>query len=375
MEILFILSLAVTGIVLTALSIGSVLDDIRKVKRQRRYQLQSPVRRRRTSPLVTILMEVGSDIATTKDAVDNILNGSYRRLEIIILCAPHRQASLRKTIQHIRKNRRPVTVVANKRSPQEAYEQYGRGSIIATLHDTDRLDRRAIEHAVVHLSTPAVAALQPDIVSSIDYSSLKLLQMYSDSLTYFWKKLMNVTTSTATRSPRSFYRADNFSTEYTSPLVGHYFAADVVIYQLASEPHSPTFHTAYEYLDQEFRILWIRSSAAWYRRTVAMCAGLALIVLPVILAYAVYLSIVAHQPLLLFVSLALLTAYLTVGLWSRPGISFRNKICLSILMPVCVLPFYLATFAGAAMTLGILGRTATGSVAGLMAMSKKALSR
>jgi hypothetical protein len=375
MEILFILSLVAIGLLLVALSVGSILDDIRKVKRQRNNQLQPPARRRRTSPLVTILLETEGNATTTKDAVENILTGSYRRLEIIILCAPRKHKSLRQAIQLVRKNRRAVTVVTNRKSIREAYQRHGRGSIVATLRDTDRLDSEAIRHAVVHLNTRAVTAIRPDIVNSIDYSSLNLLGMYSDSLAYFWRKLMNIMTGTAVCEPRSFYRSDIFDAEHISPSVGHYYAADVVVHRLATGSHSSILHTVYEYLDKELGILWARSSMVWHQRAFAACVGLALVALPAILTYAIYLSTVAHQPLLLFVSLVLLAAYLVVGLWSRPGVPLRNKICLTVLAPMYMLPFYLATFVGAMSMLRILARTLTSNMTSVVAIGKKVFSR
>lgn len=369
MELLFILSLVITGFVLATISAGSAVDDIRKVRQEHKYQLQSASHRRRTAPLVTILLTTGDDSAVTKDAVENILSGSYRRLEIIVLCTPHQQASLQKVVKQISKRRRPVTVVTSEASLQATYERHGHGTIVTTLRDTDRLAVSAIERTVIHLTNSTALALRPDIVSPINYSSRRLLWLYGDGLAYFWKKLLNMTAGTADSSPPSFYQADAFRTEYTLP-VGHYFTEDVVVSQFASSPSRPIIRTRYRHLHKTLCTLWAYPSASWYWRPFVTCVVLALIAAPAMLTYTLYLAMAAHQPLLLFVSLLLFITYVITGLWSRPGISLRNKICLSVLTPICVLPFYLATFVGAVMALGFLGHTAKNGIAGLMTTKK-----
>jgi hypothetical protein len=226
------------------------------------------------------------------------------------------------------------------------------------MHDTDRLDEAAIKRGIWHFSTQKdITILRTRPVVASRYSNIGLLQTYTYALTYFWHKLAN--SLECTQDPdnldTSFYRAEVFLAHPMRPTMKVYAAEDVVVYRPAARIQYQDVASLFVAVRRQIEML---ASAHFFvgkrgvKKVLARGASLVFLLsvaylfvaLPFLLSYFIFLAVVLHQPALLFVSIAILSTYLLLGLWSDSSTSRLQKIRLTFLLPASFVPFYLFTF-------------------------------
>lgn len=355
-QFFLILSLASIVIVSCGFIIGTMADDFRDVRRQH----LSDTHPYHSRPLVTVLLIVSSNIEDTKEALRRLKKSPYRRLELIIIGDVRLRTKLKKLALSSKKPTLPIHIFTGKRSEQlnidAAYHRYGHGDFVLVLRDTDKLHETAIERSVWHLTTQQNTSqlrARPAIVTR--YSNVGTLQTYTDALAYFWNKFTN--SFECTQKPGDsevlFYRTDTFFNRHMKSRAITFNAEDVTVNQAATTTRKFILRTHTAMQKQAAALLSLQypadqstSKSIVFKGLLALfatSAAYASIALPFLLSYFVFLALVPHQPALLFVTMAILSIYILLGLWSHTGISRLRKIRLSLFLPAYFVPFYILT--------------------------------
>lgn len=361
MELILLISFSVAIVTLGGVSICAAIDDVRNVRRQRAYR--SRTHHGEDQPTVTVLLRTGAHTQGTRDALKNIVESSYRSIEIILIGTKHQRPELKKMAAYYDEPSRPIAIYTGNGTPSVAYRRYGRGSIIITLASHVRIDSHAIERGVWHFRTqPGIDQLRANTIITTRYSTVGLLQTYTSALGHVWGKLSNVIESISTIGTPgiSLHRAG----AYLIPRARStrtYFAENVIAYRPASPLGRSLLKSAIAQLARAYRTLWHTPSRqpiiTWNYRFIAIGLGYVSVSLPILLSYAIYLAVAAHQPLPLFAGIMLVGVCALIGLWSQPGRSLRQRIRLSLATPVCFIPFYALSFIVATMTLIVCAHT------------------
>ena len=355
MEFILLICFSITIVILCSISIGKAIDDIRNVRRQQAYRARLHLGE--DQPTVSVLLRVDPDAPTTRDAIENIFNSSYRPIEIILIGARHQRSELKKIAAQYDDPSRQIAIYTGSGTANAAYRRYGKGRIILTIASRDRIDHYAIERSVQHFHTQAsISALRTNTIINAQYSTVGLVQTYTSTLTHFWNKFANVLENAPILSipSISFHRAETYLAPKTHSIKA-YFAEDIIVYRTDFTVSRALPKTTVGQLSYTYQALWQTSERqrliTWCRRLFAICLGYLSISLPLLLSYIIYLAVAAHQPLPLFVSVAIIGTCIILGLWSQPGRPMRQKIRLSLAMPMYLIPLYALTFIAAAMTL------------------------
>lgn len=344
MTVFLLISFAFITIIAASLAIGAVIDDVRSITRSRHPRTQ------RSQPLVTILLATDDDTPTTQQALESTLQSSYQRLELIILCAPSIRTKLQKATTELRRQKHTVNIFSGTPNWENAYRRYGHGTIILTLRCHDRLHSEAIGRAVRHFDTqPDTTVIYPNSVTTrTPYSTVSLLQTYTTSLGRLWGKMTNTLESTTYHAGPAFYRKPALAKAQENHALPAYFADDAITYVSPATPTRTLPATMYHALVRHYRSLLrprtVHPPLTVWRWLLAISLSGALITLPFLTAYALSLAIVARQPLLLFLGVAIASLYTLFGIWTNPGLKWRRKIYFSVLLPICLLPFSFAAY-------------------------------
>lgn len=359
-QFFLLLSLASIVVVSCGFIIGTMVDDFRYVRRRHLFNKRPHLRSYRARPLVTVLLIVGNDIKDTKEALHRLKKNPYRRLEIILVGDTRIRTKLKSLVPLSKRPAPPVYIFTGKKSKQlnidAAYHRYGHGDIVLVLRDTDKLHEAAIERSVWHLNTQQnVSQLRARTAIPTRYSSIGTLQTFMDTLAYFWCKFINSFeyTQKPNNSDVLFYRTDAFVNRHIASRATTFSAEDVMVERSATTTRKLITHTYVVMQKQAAALLSLRyhtdqnnSKSIVLKGLLALfvtSAAYASITLPFLLSYFVFLALVPHQPALLFVTMAILSIYILLGLWSHPGISRLRKIRLSLFIPAYFVPFCVLT--------------------------------
>lgn len=376
MDLLLIFSLIAIIVTTCAFIVGSMVDDFQDVKRRRLFRAHPYSRQYRTRPLVTVLLIAGIDSDMVRDALKHLQKNPYRRLECIVIGTTTNRAKLKKIATSLAKPTHPIYVFASKKLERSkldaAYHRYGRGDVVVVLRDTDRLDTAAIQRSIWHFNAQKdISKLRASTIVSTHYSTIGLLQTYTKILTYFWNKLANSFTYTQASDNMnvSFYRTKAFLARYSHQQITTYNAEDVIAYRPAIIAHEIISHI---HMTMARQVATLHRAASWpnpkntpttwLRILFLVCIGYLCITLPLLLTYVVFLAVIPHQPILLFISIAILSTYLLIGLWSQTGMSRLQKIRLSLLAPIYFVPFYVLSIISSIVAIAILLRIARTSL-------------
>lgn len=376
MTILLLISFIAIVSVIGSASIGATINDLRATRRRIYRSVASASQA--DEPIVTIFVKAADDAIAVQNTLENILESSYRSIEIILIGEKRQRSKLKKITHQFAGSKCSIILFTGSGSLRAAYRRYGHGEIILTLRTNERLDRHAIEHAVRHFSTLAgLARVQAYTAPSLHYSSIGLLQTHAGALVLPWRKLMNLIISVrpVRESGMSFYRVGAFLKESQGLTPKTFFADDVVIHMPAVTLNYTLLKKALANLDHTYRDLWRTQPshplAKAYRRLLACCLAGMLLTLPFTFTYAAILAISALQPMLLFIITAVASACILTGVWSHPIMMSMQKFSVSYLLPACFIPLYLATFVYAIMTIAILLHTIANVAARALRLSRK----
>ncbi|MNH58527.1 N-glycosyltransferase [compost metagenome] len=361
-----VLGLLAVVILTCGLVAGSVADDLHDVRQRQLFKKHPYSRQYRARPLVTILLITSNEIATTRDSLRRLQKNSYRHIELILVGNLPSRTKLKQLAQSFTTPTRPIYVFTSRKSGQAnidtAYRRYGHGDIILVLRDVDALDKSATARSVWHFNTKKdISKLRTQTVISSPYSTLGILQTYTHAVIYFWHKLANALKYTAPpdNPTPSFYRAETFSKRQSKSEMVTYTAEDVIIHRPAMTIRELVAYTQTAASTPLYHFTNLRESKPiplkWLRGLVAIVVGYLSISLPFLLSYFIFLALTARQPALLFVSIATLSVYVLLGVWSHHGLSRAQKIRLSIYCPAYFLPFYLLTIASSILIISTTG--------------------
>ena len=375
MTTLLIISLIITAALLGGASIGAAIDDFRAIRRRGRASSRHPL-----EAAVTVLLVTNGNDEITRRTLTSLLQSSYKRLEIILISTPRSRPALKKTVASLSQPDRTMTVYTGTKPLVGVYHRYGHGEIILTLQGNEQLDRHAITRAVRHFDTAKdIAVIHPNVIAMTRGSTMGLLQTYADGLLYFWRKVTNLAaTPVATLTSLAFYRRDAFLANPKTPLSMAYFADDVIARRTLPTTLCTFIRASEAYLSR-FYLHPVYSRATPLLRRVGhhlVDTGLSwmLLATPLILSYALLLAFSARQPLLLFVITGVIGIYTLVGVWSSAGRPRREKAYLSLLLPICFIPLYVAILTLSLITIRVFVKSLWSALPAAPALFKKPLS-
>jgi hypothetical protein len=387
-QFFLILSLASIVIVSCGFIIGTMADDFKDIRRRHLFSKRPYSRPFRSRPLVTVLLIASNDVEHTKEALRRIKKNPYQRLEIIIVGNTRSRAKLKILTSPSKKPAHPIYIFTGKKSEQSnadaAYHRYGHGDIVLVLHDTDQLQEEAIKRSVWHFNTQKnISQLRARTAIVTRYSNIGTLQTYMDTLTYFWNKFKNSFEYTQKSDDPDvlFYRTHAFANRHISLRATTFSTEDIIVERPATTTRKLISHTHTTMRQQVAALLSLRHPANQNNdKSIALKGLLALFVtsavyasiaLPFLLSYFVFLALVPHQPVLLFVTMAILSIYILLGLWSHAGISRLRKIRLSIFIPAYFIPFYMFTIMFSVVTIATVTRAIRVNLSKVTALRRK----
>lgn len=387
-QFFLILSLASIVIVSCGFIIGTMADDFRDVRRRHLLHKHPRSRTYRSRPLVSVLLIAGNDIKGTKEALRRLKRNPYRQLEIIIVGDARSRTKLKKLTLSSKNPSPPVYIFTGKKSEQlnidAAHHRYGHGDIVLVLRDTDKIHEAAIERSVWHFHTQKnISQLRTRTVIATSYNNIGTLQTYMDALVYFWNKFIN--SFAYTQKPNDFdvlfYRTHAFVNRHIVSRTITFSAEDVIVERSAATTRNLIMHTYASMREQAAALLSLHYPTNQNNKKHVILRGLlalfvtsaayASIALPFLLSYFVFLALVPHQPILLFVTMAIVSIYILLGLWSHSGISRLRKIRLSLFIPAYFVPFYMLTIMFSVVTTTTVARAIWANLSKVTVLGRK----
>lgn len=386
----FFLIFSLTSIVVVSCSfiIGTMTDDLRDIRRRHRLNKHPYLRAHYSRPLVTILLIASNDMKNTKDALRRLKKNPYHRLEIIIVGNARSRSKLKGLTIPSKKPIPPAYIFTGKKSAQSntnaAYRRYGHGDIVLVLRDTDQLHESAIKRCVWHFNTQKnISRLRARTVIATRYSNIGTLQTYIDTLAYFWNKFTNSFeyTQKSNDSDVVFYRTDAFVNRHTASPSTTFSPEDVIVMRSTTTTRNFIMHTYAGMREQVAALLSLHYPASQHNRKHIILRGLLAlfvisaayisIAMPFLLSYFVFLALVPHQPVLLFVTMTIVGIYILLGLWSHLGISRLRKARLSLFIPAYFVPFYILAIMFSAVTVATIARAVWSNLSKVTALRRK----
>lgn len=386
-QFFLLLSLASIVVVSCGFIIGTMIDDFRYVRRRHLFNKRPHLRSYRARPLVTVLLIVGNDIKDTKEALHRLKKNPYRRLEIIMVGDTRIRTKLKSLVPLSKRPAPPVYIFTGKKSKQlnidAAYHRYGHGDIVLILHDTDQLHEEAIIRSAWHFNMQKdIPLLRARTAIATHYSNIGTLQTYMDTLTYFWNKFKNSFkyAEKLDDSDVLFYRTDAFANRHIASRSTTFSPEDVIVQRSAMTTRKLIVYTYAAMHRQATALLSLHFTDRNSSKSIILKGLLSLFVtsatyasiaLPLLLSYFVFLALVPHQPVLLFVTMTIVGIYILLGLWSHPGISHLRKIRLSLFTPAYFVPFYILTVMFSVVTTTMVAKAIWANLSKVAALRRK----
>ena len=361
--------------------IGANIYDIKQFKRQSR---QPKRKRNRLQPLVTVVIPAHNEELVIERCLESIRKNTYRKVEVIV----HDDRSTDTTASIVRRYQRQYPHMALRlisRRHQSgkasgvnyAIKKYAQGELIMTLDADCVLHKRALKRAVDYFVDPNVVGVAANVRIMDGTSILTLLQKFEHMIGYRSKKFYTLSNSEfIVGGVASTYRRDVlnrvklYDTDTITEDIGlsmkivasspkHQrivYAADVVAATEGVESFKGLLRQRYrwkmgmlqnlvKYRHLAGKVNKQQSlSLTLYRLPVAFLGEVLLLIQPLVLLYAIYLSF-TYQTFGLFVGAYMtITLYVLWTIWPDEHSNTTHKLLMSFYAPVMYFIFYIMDF-------------------------------
>jgi len=339
------------GVVVVAQIVGVFRYDTAEVKRQRAMRLHPNARVYRQRPLITALVSSHNDPEAIRRTLDSILRSRYRNVEVIVV--DHASTDMTKQLVKGYADmypKRAIRLVARRVergkyvSLVRAMKRYGNGQLVMTLPAGSVVNEetflRATRHFAYDAGLEAIKCIE-QINSSLHITGL--FEKYHALLGRRTDKFLSAFGWMGHPGRVAMYRADAFPLRLGKrPRVR--YAHDVAVTVPAFDSYAKSFGYSYRAYIQSLRL-----SVGWYRgslahMTYALCSAIVSMSGPLLAAYFLYVALYLHEPTLLLLAVAGLSAFLLVAIGETRLLKRRQKAAYAFGVPMMYALFYLLSF-------------------------------
>lgn len=362
---------------LTSYIVGANIYDIKQFRRAQ----QRPARRRR-NPLVTVVVPAHNESAGIERTLNSIRRSSYKKLQILVVDDASTDDTRSHVARYIRRYPkanihllRKQKNVGKGRALNHAIKRRATGDLIMTLDGDSIIHKDAIKHAVVYFDNPQVIGVAANVRIMDDFSVLGLLQKFEHMIGYRSKKFYTLTNSEfIVGGVASTYRADImkqaklYDTDTLTEDIGLsiklvanignreqriVYAADVVAATEGVQSYRALFKQRYRWkmgmLQNLFKFKYLVGNTdkkygrflTLYRLPMAFMSEALLLIEPLLLLYAIYLSFLHGTPSIIVGAYLTITVYVLMTLWPDEHTSFTSKVKQSFFAPGMYFIFYI----------------------------------
>lgn len=366
LELLYMVSAIVgLGVIIVNL-LGSNFYDLHEANRARQARRHPHAKAWRARPLVTVIVTTQNNETTISAGLASLIQGTYRKLEIIVIDNASSDHTRYITKQFIREHPKwHLRLVARRGSPEagnrvalSTYKRYGHGELIFLMTGAQLVDKQAIRNAVTRLNgRPDLAALQPNFKVASAWSLTGLFQAYDQLLRAAGNKLGSITNTDymGVREGVIFRKqvwlagggqARQRKMAFATAGWRSYYADDVAVYMAAGGSFYDVCKQRYQLQLQ--RLVALRDQRrlfftpdreysrvkTWVRLPLAVIVGTVALGAPILLGYFAYMAFSLHEPTLLFLSWAAVSVLLLCAIWDDQQLRLLQKITYSLGVPI-----------------------------------------
>lgn len=335
----------------------------------------------RYNPHITVLIPAHNEEKVIVRCLNSVFASTYANIDVIVV----NDASTDTTKRVLRDYRRWLSHnllrVINKRinvgkgaGLNYALRRYVKSELVMMLDADSIIAPDAIERAVSYFIDPAIAGVAANVQILNEHTTLSILQKFEHMISYQSKKAYSITncdfiiggvaSTYRVDTIRSvhFYDTDTMTEDISLSMKvvakGNkkhriIYGADVVAMTEPVESMRALFRQRFRWKYGSLQNLVkhrnmigaskskYTSMLTVYRLPAAVITEMALLLLPVTWAYAVYLTLMEKSPLLIIGAYITITIYMLVTLWYNSHLRRLERLYLTLYVPVSYFIFYL----------------------------------
>lgn len=379
---LFYLFTATSVIYITHLGfylIGASLYDVWQARRRMRFHMPQSIVR--LHPNVTVLVPAHNEEKVIERCLQSIFKNSYSNFDVMVVNDASTDAT--KHIVNLYRKLHPeykLRVIHRHMNTGKgaalnyALGRYVKSKFVMMLDADSVLASDAIERAISYFSDPTVVGVAANVQVMNQHTTLSILQKFEHMIGYRAKKTYSLTncefvvggvaSTYRTKSIRAigFYDTDTMTEDISLSMKivarGNkanrlVYAADVMAMTEPVESFRGLFRQRYRWKYGSFQNILkhnqligkndqnYTSMLTIYRLPMALLSEILLLLLPFTWAYAVYLMVMHNSLILLLGTYITMTAYMFLTLWYDEHLRFRERLYLTLYVPLAYFIFYI----------------------------------
>lgn len=359
--------------------LGANFYDIWQSKRCHRLLVKGKAEK---EPLVSVLVPAHNEQLVIVRCLNSLTASTYKNLQIIVVddASSDRTARLVKdyTLRHPKHN---ITLARKRKNVGKggalnyALRRKAEGTYVMTIDADSVLDKHAIANAVNYFDDPTIVGVAANVRIIEEHTILGILQKFEHMIGYRSKKTYSLTKSEfVIGGVASTYRMDvlrevgYYDTDTLTEDIGlsikiinargnrHHrivYGADVSAQTEGVESFKGLLRQRYRWkygsLQNviKYRKLMFNlhprftRRLTWYRLPMVIISEIAILFVPLMWAYVIYLSYAMNSPQLFIGAYLTITIYTFVNLWFDEHIKGWDRVRLSFYVPVMYLLFYI----------------------------------
>ncbi|MEO7904187.1 MAG: glycosyltransferase [Candidatus Saccharimonadales bacterium] len=346
----------------------------------RRHQLL-PVSLQRYTPTVTLLMPAHNEELVVARGLDSVFASQYTNLHVIVV----NDASTDATAAILRRYKRlhphySLRIINKRRNGgkgaalNDALRRYVDSELVMMLDADSVLSPDAIKHAVSYFTDPLVAGVAANVQIMNQHTPLSILQKLEHMISYRSKKAYSLTncdfviggvaSTYRTSIIRSvgFYDTDTLTEDISLSMkivaLGNrmhriVYGADVAAITEPVESFKALFRQRFRWKYGSLQNIIKHKNLldnndprytpmlTMYRLPMAIITEIALLLLPVVWFYAVYISINEQTILLIAGAYATIAFYTLLTIWYDERLRWQERLRLSSYVPFAYFIYYI----------------------------------
>lgn len=357
--------------------VGASMYDVwqrRRLYKQTKHQTPT------YTPHVTVLIPAHNEEKVIIRCIESVVKSSYADVDIIVINDASTDAT-RRLLYVFKQDHPEVRLrVINKRinggkgrALNDALRRYVTSELVMMLDADSMLSPSAIERAVTYFVDPTVAGVAANVQIMNRHTTLSILQKFEHMISYRSKKAYSLTNCdfviggvastyrmSVIKSVR-FYDTDTLTEDISLSIKivakGNrehrlVYGSDITAVTEPVESLGALFRQRFRWKYGSLQNIikhsdligssdpQYTSMLAVYRLPMAVVTEAALFLLPLTWAYAVYLTITEHSLLLLLGAYVTITAYMLITLWYDEHLRWRERLYLTVYVPIAYFIFY-----------------------------------
>lgn len=333
------------------------------------------------TPHVTVLIPAHNEEKVIERCLDSVFNNTYQNIDVIVVNDASTDTTRRALAHYKRTHPDSALRVINKRinvgkgsALNYALMRYTKGELVMSLDADSILAREAIEHAITYFVDPKIDGVAANVQIMNEHTTLSILQKFEHMISYRSKKAYSLTNSEyivggvastyrmSTLRAVHFYDTDTLTEDISVSMkivaMGNLehrviYGADIMAMTEPVESLRALFRQRFRWkygsLQNIFKHIDLvgkgdsRYSAmlTMYRMPAALLTELALLLLPLVWGYVIYLTLSEKSLLLVIGAYITVTMYMYLTLWHDEHIRPIERVYLSLYVPVTYFVFYI----------------------------------